>query len=229
MTPDRWTRRVSLVLAALSLLLSGCTTYVATHVTAFSDWSGDDASRTYAFTRTPRQENSIEQSTYEGLVANELASHAFRRVDEAQAQYLVGLSYSSRREIVNVAQPAYFYNPWPGPYWRGQIDPWGPFGPYPGGYVDSSYAEYTHMLGLRITARATGREVYSVTARNVGEDPSLVLADALSGAQRAGDFPLGNGVTRTVRIPVDQNGGAASTRWPAWRRRLAASAPKVVQ
>ncbi len=122
MTPDRWTRRVTLVLAALSLLLSGCTTYVATHVTAFSDWSGDDASRTYAFTRTPRQENSIEQSTYEGLVANELASHAFRRVDEAQAQYLVGLSYSSRREIVNVAQPAYFYNPWPGPYWRGQID-----------------------------------------------------------------------------------------------------------
>ena len=40
---------------ALATMLAGCTTYVSTQVTAFSDWSGSDATRTYAFTRTPEQ------------------------------------------------------------------------------------------------------------------------------------------------------------------------------
>ncbi len=85
------------------------------------------------------------------------------------------------------------------------------------------------MLGLRITARATGREVYSVTARNVGEDPSLVLAMPYLARSALADFPLGNGVTRTVRIPVDQNGGAASNEVAGVAAPAAASAPKVVQ
>ena len=95
MKSDRWTRRAMLMLVALTAVLSGCTTYVTTQVTAFSDWSGNDASRTYAFTRSAAQQNSLEQATYELLVANELATHAFRQVDAQQAHYLVGLSYGT--------------------------------------------------------------------------------------------------------------------------------------
>jgi hypothetical protein len=61
MKSDRWTRRAMLMLMALTAALSGCTTYVTTQVTAFSDWSGNDASRNYAFTRSPAQQNSLEQ------------------------------------------------------------------------------------------------------------------------------------------------------------------------
>lgn len=129
MTINRWTRRATLLLASLAVLLSGCTTYVTTQVTAFSDWSGNDATRTYAFTRAADQQNNLELSTYERAVANELATHAFRQVDTAQARYLVGLSYGIRSDMVTVSQPVY-YNPWPAPYWGRSFDPWGPWGPY---------------------------------------------------------------------------------------------------
>ena len=58
---DRWTRRVAMLLAAMAVTLSGCTSYVTTQVTAFSDWSGNDATRTYAFTRASDQQNNLAE------------------------------------------------------------------------------------------------------------------------------------------------------------------------
>ena len=206
---DQWRHRAAVTLAALAVLLSGCTTYVATHVTAFSDWSGSDATRTYAFTRTPEQENSLEQSTYEQLVANELSTYSFKRTSSASARYLVGLSYAIRSDIVTVADPLY-YNPWPRPYW-GPFDPWwGSYGPYQASYVNRSYPIYTHTLGIRITERATGKEVYNVTARNSGGESSLVRAMPYLVRSALADFPVGNGAVRTVRIPVGEKAGASN-------------------
>ncbi|MEZ0601518.1 DUF4136 domain-containing protein [Paraburkholderia sp. IW21] len=209
---DRWTRRATLLLATLTVLLSGCTTYVTTQVTAFSDWSGNDATRTYAFTRAADQQNNLELTTYERLVGNELATHAFRQVDASQARYLVGLSYGIRSDMVTVAQPVY-YNPWPAPYWGRPFDPWGPWGPmgpFPTAYVNQSYPVFTHLLGVRITERASGKEVYNVTARNSGGESSLVRAMPYLARSALADFPLGNGVVHTVKIPVDKNGGTSN-------------------
>ncbi|MEA3117261.1 MAG: hypothetical protein QOI13_531 [Paraburkholderia sp.] len=192
-------------LAICAMWLSGCTTYVTTQVTAFSEWSGSDAMRTYAFWRSPRQEDSIEQTTYERLAANELEIHSFKPVPSGQAHYLVGLTYSIHAATMTVAQPVYYGNPWPGPYWW-RMDPWGPFGPYPpSGNVSQSYPVYTHSLGIRVTDRASGREVYKVTARNTSEDPSLVRVMPYLVRSALADFPLGNGVVRTVRIPLDKD------------------------
>ena len=210
MNIDRWTRRATLFLAGLTVLLSGCTTYVTTEVTAFSDWSGSDATRTFAFTRAATQQNNLELATYERIVANELAAHAFREVDSAQARYLVGLSYGMRSDMVTVAQPVY-YNPWPAPYWGRPFDPWGPWGPFPATtYVNQSYPIFTHLLGVRITERATGKEVYNVTARNSGAESSLVRAMPYLARSALADFPLGNGVVHTVKIPLGASGGAAN-------------------
>jgi hypothetical protein len=231
MKSERWTRRAILMLAALTALLSGCTSYVTTQVTAFSDWRGNDASRTYAFTRSAQQQNSLEQSTYELLVANELASHGFMQVDEQQARYLVGLAYGSRTDTVSVTEPVFYSSPWPGPYWGRPLDPWGPFGPFPPAYVSQVYPVFTHSLGIRITERATGKEVYVVMARNAGDEPSLVHAMPYLTRSALADFPLGNGAVRTVRIPVGQNAGvsneAAGSPVPATP--ASASAPSVVQ
>ncbi|MDE1183530.1 DUF4136 domain-containing protein [Paraburkholderia sp.] len=208
---DRWIRCAALALVALTAMLSGCTTYVTSQVTAFSNWSGSDATRTYAFSRATEQQNNLEQATYERAVANELSTHAFREVDPASAHYMVGLNYGSRTNTVTVSQPVY-YNPWPGPYWGWgrPLDPWGPFGPFPAGYVDQSYPVFSHMLGIRITDKATGKEVYNVTARTAGDEPSLVRALPYLARSALADFPLGNGVVRTVRLPVDKNGGASN-------------------
>ncbi|MEW9580722.1 DUF4136 domain-containing protein [Paraburkholderia sp. DGU8] len=207
MNIHQWTRRAALLLAALTVLLSGCTTYVTTQVTAFSDWSGNDATRTYVFTRLPAAQNDLELSTYERIVAGELALHGFREVDSAHARYLVGLAYGMRSDIVTVAEPVY-YNPWPGPYWGRPFDPWGPWGPYPSGYVNQSYPIFTHVLGVRITEHATGKEVYNVTARNSGGESSLVRAMPYLARSALADFPLGNGAVRTVKLPLDLNSSA---------------------
>jgi hypothetical protein len=234
MTIDRWTRRATLLLAALTVLLSGCTTYVTTQVTAFSDWSGNDATRTYAFTRAADQQNNLELSTYERVVANELAAHAFRQVDSAQARYLVGLSYGIRSDMVTVAEPVY-YNPWPAPYWGygRPFDPWGPWGAFPTTYVNQSYPIFTHLLGVRITERTSGKEVYNVTARNSGGESSLVRAMPYLARSALADFPLGNGVVHTVKIPVGKDGGAPNEMVATGTAPAAAPVPasgaKVVQ
>jgi hypothetical protein len=112
-----------------------------------------------------------------------------------------------RSDIVTVAEPVY-YNPWPGPYWGRPFDPWGPWGPYPSGYVNQSYPIFTHVLGVRITERATGKEVYNVTARNSGGESSLVRAMPYLARSALADFPLGNGAVRTVKLPLDLNSSA---------------------
>jgi hypothetical protein len=229
MKSDRWTRRAVLMLVALSAVLSGCTTYVTTQVTAFSDWSGGDANRTYAFTRSPAQQNSLEQQTYEVLVANDLATRAFRQVDDQQAHYLIGLSYGTRTDTMSVTQPVFYSSPWPGPYWGRPIDPWGPFGVLPPAYVSQSYPVFTHTLGIRITDRATGREVYNVLARNAGDEPSLVRAMPYLANSALADFPLGNGAVRTVKLPVTTNAGVSNEAAGAPAPASPASAPVVVQ
>jgi hypothetical protein len=209
---DRWASAVRAVLGLSVLWLAGCTTYVQTQVTAFSDWQGSDATRTYAFARTPEQQNSIEQTTYEALVANELARQAFKQVPEASARYRVELAYSIRGDVMTVRQPVY-YDPWPmyGPYWGRPYwgGPWGgPFGPWgPTGYVDQTYPVYVHALQLRMTERSTGREVYKVTAMNSGGEASLIRAMPYLVRSALADFPLGNGTVRTVKIPLDPGGG----------------------
>jgi len=202
-------RHAALVMASFATLLAGCTTYVTTQVTAFSNWSGNDATRTYAFTRTPEQTNNLEQSAYEQIVANELALHAFRQVEQpAAAHYLVALAWGMRSDTVTVTQPVY-YNPWPGPYYWGRpFDPWGPWGPFPPSYVNQSYPVFTHLLGIRITDRATGKEVYNVTARNTDEQSSLVAAMPFLARSAMSDFPMGNGAVRTVKLPVNSQSGA---------------------
>ena len=225
------------VLMLAAFWLAGCTTYVQTQVTAFSSWSGSDAARTYAFARNGEQQNSIEQTTYETLVASELSKYNFRQVPDASANYQVALAYSVRGDMMTVRQPVY-YDPWPmyGPYGRPFWGPWGGWGPYgpwgPTGYVDQSYPVYIHALQIRMTDRKTGREVYKVTAVNSTDDASLSLALPYLTRSALADFPLGNGTVRTVTLPLDKNGGVSNETAASLnsneRSAAPASAPKSV-
>ncbi|WP_296652550.1 DUF4136 domain-containing protein [Paraburkholderia sp.] len=206
MKHHRWTRRAPMLLAALAVTLSGCTTYVTSQVTALSAWDGgSDATRTYAFTRTASQKQTIEQATYEVFVADALASHAFHQAAVPQARYLVALAYGSHMDQMVVEQPM-FFQPWPGPY-RRRFGPWSPWGAFPPAYVDQVYPVYSHMLGIRITDRATGAERYNVTARTEGDEPSLMRTMPYLVRSALADFPMANGSVREVKLPVVKNAG----------------------
>ncbi|GAB7535432.1 DUF4136 domain-containing protein [Burkholderia sp. 3C] len=227
MKANRTFRAAFWLASACVVLLSGCANYVSTQVTAFSDWSGSDATRSYAFSRTPGEQNSLEATTYENVVAGELATLSFRRVPAADARYLVGLTYGIKGDLVSVPQPVY-YDPWfgPGPYWRGGMwGGFGPWGPQPAGYVNQTYRVFERTLNIRITERATGREVYNVSARNSGGGGSLVTAMPYLARSALADFPLGNGATRTVRLPVDRNGGGPAPAPAGSNERAVPAAP----
>ncbi len=75
--------------------------------------------------------------------------------------------------------------------------------------MNQSYQIFQRSLEIRITERATGKEVYNVAARNAGEGSSLLQAMPYLARAALADFPLGNGTVRTVRLPVDKNGAPA--------------------
>lgn len=56
MKANRTFRDALWLASACVVLLSGCASYVSTQVTAFSDWSGSDATRTYVHARPGRAE-----------------------------------------------------------------------------------------------------------------------------------------------------------------------------
>jgi hypothetical protein len=205
----KWIRRLACVAASATVLvLGGCASYVTTQVTAFQNWQASDADKTYVFQRTPAQQNSLEQQTYEQLVDTELSTYGFRLTDPASAHFTISLQYGSRDQTVIVQQPD-FYDPW-GPWGGGPWRPWGPYWapPPPPVYTSQSYSIFSHKLSIFIVDKATGREVYRVTSAAQVDDPSLLRAMPYLIRGALANFPLQNGTVRSIRIPVDPNGAA---------------------
>jgi len=66
----------SILIAAASLLLSGCATTLRSNVTVFHQWPADLSEKTYVFETPPPAEDTLEHRNYLGLVSNELAKLA---------------------------------------------------------------------------------------------------------------------------------------------------------
>lgn len=228
-------RLLAVCAVALCGSLGGCASYVSANVTAFQDWQGSDRDRTYTFARAPAQRNDLEQTAYEGLVERELATYGFRRVAEPEAprgdpagapaagdaptaRYDVGLAYEQRDTVASTPQ-FLDYGGWGvGGRWAGR-GAWGgrgAFGPVPGWapIVDVPYAASASQLTIRIRERPSGREVYKVSARHDGERAPLMTVMPYLVRSALADFPMPNGTSREVRIPLDRHGmaGAAVVR-----------------
>jgi hypothetical protein len=191
--------------ASGAVMLTGCASYVSSNVTAFQDWKGSDSERSYVFERSPAQQNDLEQRAYERLVGNELSTYGFRLTNRAAAHYAVRLAYGQRETTGYAPQavPLYAYGGWGGGWGRG----WG-YGPWwgPPPIVDMPYAAVESQLVIRINDLASGQEVYKVTSRNVGDDPSLPRVMPYLVRSALFDFPMPNGTTRDIRINVDKQG-----------------------
>lgn len=200
MGSTRMKKMLSLVGYAAVVLMAGCTTYVTSQVTAFQNWPGNDSDRTYAFVRSPAQ-NNLEQSSYEHLVTQALSNYGFQQTSATQARYGVALNYGINRDVAVVPQPIYYNPP---PVWYGRRWGWGPYyGPIgPVGYVNQVYPVFNKYLSLRFTEQASHQEVYSVTARTSGPDDMLLDAMPYLVHSALYQFPLPNAANVRVRLPV---------------------------
>jgi hypothetical protein len=203
--------------AGLVLLLTGCTSYVTTNVTAFQNWSGSDTDRSYTFLRTA-QHSDLEESSYEQMVDSALSAYGFQLVEASRAHYGVALAYGVRNDTVVVPQPV-FNDPWPGPVWYGGYGGfrgygYGGFGPPPFGvmgpvaYVNQAYPSFVKGLSIQIVDQKTHAEVYKVNASTTGPDPELLLAMPYLVRSALNNFPMPNGTVIHVSLPVGANGPA---------------------
>ena len=223
--------RMGLASAGLVLLLTGCTSYVTTNVTAFQNWSGSDTDRSYTFLRTA-QRNDLEENSYEQMVDNALSAYGFQLVEASRAHYGVAMAYGVRNDTVVVPQPV-FYDPWPGPVWYGGYGGYrgyGGFGPPPFGvlgppaYVNQAYPSFVKGLSIQIVDQKTHAEVYKVNASTTGPDPELLLAMPYLVRSALSNFPMPNGTVVHVSLPVGANGAAANAN-PNERAAAPASIP----
>lgn len=206
------------LVAVVAVALTGCASYVSSNVTAFQDWHGSDRERTYMFDRGPEQQNDLEEQAYERLVSQELSLYGFQLTPAAQAHYAVNLAYGQRDTTGYVPQVAYGYG-----YGYGGFGGFGDFGPGWGGgwgrrgwgpgpwapppqVVNVPYAAFASMLMIRIKDLQSGREVYKVSVRHVGEQVPLPIVMPYLVRSALFTFPMENGATRDVKLPVDKNG-----------------------
>lgn len=197
-----WKRWGMAVLALASLMLAGCATTISSQVTAFGTAPGFDGPRTYALTRDADQQNNQEHATYEAWLRNRLAGDGFSEAGEKTAHFLIGMRYGIQQQTVRVTEPV--YDPMfvgPGPWMR----PWGWYGaPYwgPPAYVQRDYPVALKGLQLRFTDRATGKEVYRVSAETDDGGTSLAstMPFLIDAALKQLPFPSGQTVTVQQKV-----------------------------
>jgi len=204
------------LLTAATLALSGCASVVESDVTAFHAWPADAAGKSYAFAPDKSQQNNLEFDNYAGLVREQLGRLGFiEATDDSRAQLKVALRYGINTQQVVVSRPAYdpwFYGPpgWGrfGPRPFGFYGPYGPFyDPFWGPMQTTSYPVFLRRLDIGITD-AGGKQLYDVIVDSDGRQGGLAAAMPYMVRAAFQDFPGPSGVTRHIRIKVDEPGTA---------------------
>lgn len=205
-------------LAAASLLLSGCASFIESDVTSFHAWPPKTPGRAYVFAPTPEQQNNLEYDNYAGLIRQELQLLGFSEAREPQsAQLSVSFSYGMSTGQVVVTRPAYdpfFYGPAPG--W-GRFGPrpfgfYGPYGPfydpfwYGGPMQSTSYPVFMRRLQIGIAAISDGKKLFDVVVDSEGNRAGLAAAMPIMVRAAFDDFPGPSGVTRHISVKVDKHG-----------------------
>lgn len=210
-------RRILFLIAAASLLLSGCASVVESNVTAFHAWPADASGKSFVFAPAKEQEGNLEYASYAQLIRRQLQALGFTEAAERKdARLAVSFRYGMNTEQVVVTRPAYdpfFYGPPPGwgrfgPHPYGFYGPYGPFYDpfwYGGPMQTTSYPVFLRRLQIGIANAGDGKQLYDVVVDSDGNRGGLSAAMPYMVRAAFSDFPGPSGVTRHIAIKVDQD------------------------
>lgn len=210
----------SILIAAASLLLSGCATTLRSDVTVFHQWPADLQDKSYVFETPPPAEDTLEHRSYLALVSNELAKLGFQQAaNPADAKLKVGMRFSTVDHPTRMLQASDpflmspYYGPWGygrfgyGPYrryyggfygYRGFYDPWY-WGPME--YREVIQHNYERQLYVTINNLA-GKKLFEVTVNNTSRKQSTpAVMPALVQSAFTG-FPGESGKAKRVDLEI---------------------------
>jgi hypothetical protein len=183
----------ALAAASLTVCLTGCTGLSADVHTAnpSATLSGE---RSYAIARMPSQEANADRPPFESVLRDELAKQGFVEAAGQPAHYLLSVAYDTRPANVGVGVKDCA----PGDC---AAQPDAPFSLF-GGRV------YQHALTLRFFERASGQEVYKVSAvsRDRDADPLQGMPALVKSA--LAKFPFDAPPDWRVKLRADDKGGS---------------------
>lgn len=197
-TPYRSEKMVKalLICAALaSASLTGCTGLSADVHTAGARNAAAalQGERTYTIVRMPSQEVSAAHPQFERLLVDELAKQGFVETKGEAARYLLSVAYDTRPATIGVDESACTS----GDCRRGPAAPFSLFGG----------PAYQHALTLRFFERASGQEVYKVSAVGSDRDADPLHAMPTLVKSALARFPFDAPPDWRVKLRADETGG----------------------
>ncbi|MCE3263869.1 MAG: hypothetical protein K0R43_2948 [Pseudoduganella sp.] len=210
-------RALAILLAAATLLLSGCTTTLRSNVTVFHEWPADLQEKSYTFDTPPPGEDTLEYRSYQNLVSAELARLGFTQAASAKdAKLRVGMQFSTVDRPVKVltATDPWMFSPGPwgyprwgyypyryryyGRFYRPYYDPW-----YWGPMEFRETIQHNYERHLRVTINSlSGKKLFDVTVQNTSRRQStpqvmpFLVQSAFTG------FPGESGKAKRVEIEI---------------------------
>lgn len=212
-------RYLTLLLAALTLLLSGCASTIRSDVTTFHHWPPASGGNTFSFARTPEQAHSLEYEAYEKLIRAQLEKHGLREagaeeVAPLRVEFNASIQGRDVRVIETVLVDSWYGTPWYGPgfyrpYWGypGLYHPF--YGPGWGGMPvareqERRYTVFHRELKLKMTDTVSQQPVYEVTVRSDGKEGNLARLMPYLVESAFKDFPGQSGVPRVVELKMKE-------------------------
>ncbi|MFM0396919.1 DUF4136 domain-containing protein [Paraburkholderia phytofirmans] len=190
------TVKAMLICAALAAAsLTGCAglsadVHTADATNAAAALQGE---RTYTIARMPSQETSADHPQFESLLMDELAKQGFVAATAESARYLLSVAYDTRPATIGVNENGCTS----GDCQRGPAAPFSLFGG-PG---------YRHALTLRFFERASGQEVYKVSAVSSDRDADPLHAMPTLVKSALARFPFDAPPDWRVKLRADETGG----------------------
>ncbi|ASW00782.1 DUF4136 domain-containing protein [Paraburkholderia aromaticivorans] len=184
---------IGAALAAASL--SGCAGLSAdVHTAATANAAAVlQGERTYAISRMPSQEASADHPRFESLLTDELARQGLVETAGPSARYLLSVAYDTRPAAIGVGEKGCT----PGDCGRARDAPFSLF----------SGRAYRHALTLRFFERASGQEVYKVSASSSDRDADPLHAMPALVKSALARFPFDAPPDWRVKLRTDKTGG----------------------
>jgi hypothetical protein len=201
------------LLAATTLLISGCATTISSQVTTFHEWPNDLKEKSFVVEAMPGQENDPEYKAYAGMLRERLLGMGFTTGQDFNSSELkVVMEYDTM--VSELQLPMAFWGTRYDPFWQIHFSRFhrrsAYFHPYFFARSNSIYMlpdftatrYFLHQLAVSISDRKSGKTLANikVSTENISPRISQRMPYLLESAFK--DFPGENGKTTEVKLPV---------------------------
>lgn len=213
-------RALAILLAATSLLLSGCATTLHSNVTVFHEWPADLPNKSFVFETPAPAEDTLEYRNYQALVSSELSKLGFSQAaSQKDANLKVGMQFSTIDRPVKVLQVSdpWVYHPYMSPwgyprysYWPYRYRYYGFYRPWP--YYDPWFwgppevretIQHNYDRQLHVTINdLQGKKLYDVTVQNTSRKQSTPLVMPALVQSAFTGFPGESGKAKRVDLEL---------------------------